>query len=230
MNTDNNIRYIVIDDHPDIRDGIQFYISNNAAFEWLQGFDNIRSALTEKVPGKVDVIILDLNLKNVDALRFVPELKRRFADCKIIAYTQYDGRHREVKAAGIDGYLDKSERHKLIEAMQTVMDGRSYFKDPPGLVLAVNQPGLFEDKMQGFAKLTQRQKQVAELVHHNFSNKSIGLILYTAESTVETHRKAIKQRLGVSSNQEFRTLLQNFFGIPENTCWPGGLPVLPGNS
>lgn len=226
MHTDTMIRYIIIDDHPDIRDGIQSFISKNSAFELLQAFEDVRTALTAPLNAAVDVIILDLNLRNVDAIKFVPDLKRRFPTARIIAYTQYDDRQRELRTAGVNGYLLKTERQNLIEAMQTVMAGQLYYKTIAPTP-ANDNGNVYADLLEKFRSLTPRQREVAELIHHHLTNREIGERLFTSEDTVKSHRKAINQKLAPKSREDFYSMLRTYFELLGNTNWPGGLPEPP---
>lgn len=211
--TTEPIRYIIIDDHPAIRDGVQFYISRHPGFELLCAFEDIRSALTEPVAAKVDIIVLDLNLKHTDALAHVPELKRRFPHAGIIAYTQYAGRQKELQQAGIRGYLLKTERDELIIAMKEVAEGRTYFKETftPEVAPAVGN-AVYADKLERFQQLTSRQRQVAALLYRHLSNKEIAAQLFTSEDTVKSHRKAIMQKLAPQSKEDFYNMLRRYFG------------------
>lgn len=224
MNT-KPIHYVIIDDHPDIRDGVKYFIDRHSNFQLAGEFDNIRTALNEKPPVLPNVLILDLNLEGTDALKYVPQLKQRFPGCGIIAYTQYPCTRKELETAGVQGYLDKRDRNQLIDAIQAVAAGGSYFKT--GKSAAPAEDNVYADVYEKFKKLTRRQLEVAELIHHHITNRSIGRRLFISQVTVETHRKTIKKILNASSREDFHNMLRIYFDIPENTCWPNGLPEEP---
>lgn len=220
MSTDC-ISYIIIDDHPFIRDGVNSFIQKNSGYTLIAEFDNIRAALNEPLPAIPDVLLLDLNLNGVDALKMVPQLRRRFPASRMIAFTQYDCTPKELEAAGMHGYVQKTERGDLIEAIATVVSGSFYFKTTTPVSL---ENSLLPDTYEILKRLTKRQLEVAELIHHHYTNKKMGQILFTSEATIETHRKAIKQKLGAKTKEEFYALLRAYFDIPENSNWPEGLP------
>ncbi len=214
------IHYVIIDDHPDIRDGVKYYIGKHAGFQLSGEFDNIRSALNERLNTSPKVMILDLNLDGVDALKYVPQLQQRFPGCGIIAYTQHHCTQKELEFLGVRGYIDKKNRAELLEAMQVVANGGNYFTISKSV-----DNNIYADVYAQFKKLSRRQLEVAELIYHHLTNKEIGKRLYLSPATIETHRKTIKKMLQTESREAFYSMLRTYFDIPENTCWPDGLPA-----
>ena len=124
MNTDIQYKFIIIDDHPFIRDGIINFIKSHESFEFIGEFGDTRSVLNSTLPNRPDLVILDLNLPGIDGEKSCPLLKQRFPECKIVAFTQYEGREKELVRLGFDGYIVKSEKDSFIEALLTVLKGR----------------------------------------------------------------------------------------------------------
>lgn len=210
MIIDRKYKFIIIDDHPFIRDGIRNYISAHDSFEFIGEFSETRSVINSTFPGKPDIIILDLNLPGIDGEKSCELLKRKFPDCKVVAFTQYTGRGKELNKLGFDGYLQKSETDSLIEALLSVMKGEKYFKNDDK---ASAHEAVTSDKEDAFLKikqLTPRELEVAKYIVQDFSNRGIGERIFISESTVETHRKHIKEKLKIKNKHELYTVLRSY--------------------
>lgn len=209
MISDKKYKFIIIDDHPLIRDGIIHFIKAHENFEFAGEFSDVREVLNSSPATIPDVIILDLNLGGVDGSKYCPMLKQRFSQCKIVAFTHYEGREKELQDLGFDGYLVKSEKESLIEALLTVLQGNKYFK----VIDAAAKYSSEHQEMDSFLKmkqLTAREIEIAKYIIQGYSNKEIGQKIYISESTVETHRKHIKEKLKPKNNQEFYSMLRNY--------------------
>lgn len=210
MTTDRKYKFIVIDDHPFIRDGVINFIKADGRFEFIGEFGDTRSLINAIFDGWPDVIILDLNLPGIDGEKSCPLLKQKFPGCKIVAFTHYEGRGKELEKIGFDGYIVKSEKDSLIEVLLKVLEGEKYFKSSDN-----NSSRDLEkfDRLDSFLKvkkLTVREIEVAGYLVQDFSNREISEKMIISESTVETHRKHIKEKLGVKSKREFNAVLKNY--------------------
>jgi len=210
MSIKEKYKFIVIDDHPLIRDGIVNFIGANENFEFIGEFSDTRSVLNSFFPGRPDVIILDLNLPGIDGEKSCPLLKQKFPKCKIVAFTHYEGRGKELRESGFDGYVVKSERDLLIEALLTVLDGREYFKNNNAIADIIPTALNKIDSYLKIKSLTPREIEVAKYIIQDFSNREIGEKISIAESTVETHRKHIKEKLGAKNKRDLYAVLRNY--------------------
>lgn len=210
MSINRKYRFIIIDDHPFIRDGIINFIKAHESFEFIGEFSDTRSVLNSPLPGRPDLIILHLNLPGIDGEKSCPLLKQRFPECRIVAFTQYEGREKELIRLGFDGYIVKSEKDSLIEALLTVLQGNKYFK---GSYKTLSQDSDEPGKMDAFLKikqLTPREIEVAKYIMQDFSNREIGEKMFISETTVETHRKHIKEKLKAKNKRELYAMLRTY--------------------
>ncbi len=210
MTTEKKYQFIIIDDHPFIRDGIINFISADSRFEAIGEFADTRSVLNSTFNGRPDVIILDLNLPGIDGERSYPLLKNKFPDCKIVAFTQYEGRDKELSRLGFDGYIVKSEKDSLLDALISVLNGFKYFNSNDKINSGIP---VLSDKMDNFLKvklLTKREIEIAKYIIQDFSNKEIGEKIFISESTVETHRKHIKEKLKAKNKRELTAILKGY--------------------
>ena len=208
MTTEPPYKFIVIDDHPLIRDGIKSYVIAHKGFEFIGEFHDTRSLLNADFRDNPDVIILDLSLPGIDGEKSLPLLKRKYPDCKVVAFTQHEAREKELKKIGFDGYVTKNERDQLVVALHTVLQGKPYFKTGVATVQVPAEPEKMDVYLK-FKQLTPRETEVARYMKEDFSNREIAEKIFISESTVETHRKHVKEKLGVKSRRELAAILRN---------------------
>lgn len=209
MITNRKYKFIIIDDHPFIRDGIRNYVNAHESFEFIGEFSETRSVINSSFAGKPDIIILDLNLPGIDGEKSCELLKKKFSSCKVVAFTQYKGREKELNKLGFDGYLVKSETDSLIEALLSVMKGEKYFKHHDKASVDGDAASDKDDFLK-IKQLTPRELEVAKYIVQDFSNREIGERIFISESTVETHRKHIKEKLKVKNKHELYTVLRSY--------------------
>ncbi|SFP82885.1 LuxR C-terminal-related transcriptional regulator [Parafilimonas terrae] len=208
MTTEEKYKFIVIDDHPFTRDGIIGYVTAHEEFEFIGEFGDTRSVINSTFAGRPDIIILDLNLPGIDGAKSCGLLKQKFQKCKVVAFTQYEGMEKELEKLGFDGYIIKSEKDSLVPVLLAVLNGEKYFKTSAKKNVHTSEKLNKLDDYLKFKELTSREIEVAELLAEGFSNRETGEKLTISESTVETHRKHILEKLGVKSKSELFALLK----------------------
>jgi DNA-binding NarL/FixJ family response regulator len=208
-----NYRYIIIDDHPTIIEGVKYILSAEDDFRFVAAFTSTRAALNTNFTESPDVIILDLNMPDLDGEKSYPLLKSKFPSCKILAFTQFSTRSRELRKLGFDGYVTKTDGSDiLIHALRSVLNGSNYFSESnKGYVSSREET----DPFLTIKLLTRRELEISFLVVEGYTNKEIGMRIHIAESTVETYRKRIKAKLKVKSSGEMYLLLKDYWNGKE---------------
>lgn len=197
------IRVLIADDHPIVRSGIERELARQQDFEVigeaLNGDDALRLA-RELEP---DVLMLDINMPGLKAIKVLQAVKQELEGCRVLVLTAYGdpGTVLGMFKAGADGYLLKDEDPFLIsEAVRSLAKGEVWFSPmlPPDVVALVqtNQAVTLGDA------LTPREQEVLERLVAGSANKEIALSLQTTERTVEFHVSNILHKLGVSSRLE----------------------------
>ena len=121
--------------------------------------------------------------------------KEKYPTMKILALSMFhhpEMIHRAMKI-GVDGYAVKdSGKDELIKALAAIADGQKHFS-------ATAAQSIAQSQFEGKTPLTEREIEIIRLIAKEKSNKDIADELFISVRTVETHRKNIKSKLGISS-------------------------------
>jgi DNA-binding NarL/FixJ family response regulator len=106
--------------------------------------------------------------------------------------------------AGVKGYILKNAiETDLTRAVRAVANGEQYLSpELSGVLIRAIQTGSFESSNDPYDKLTQREKQILQLIAHGKSNKEIAVLLDLSVNTVAVHRANLMSTLGVHKTAE----------------------------
>jgi len=193
MTRQTPISVLLVDDHPLVTEGIG---------ACLETWDNITIAATaangrEGIEAacriKPDIILMDINLPDMTGLAATRHIRIRQPHSKIIILSMHDNREYVISAIeeGACGYLLKDvSSSEVATAIQTVHRGGNYFSTDVAKALATPKQ---------HSILTIREADVLAILAKGSTNKMIGRELGISERTVETHRKNIKRKLGITT-------------------------------
>jgi two-component system NarL family response regulator len=188
------VRVLIADDHPMVAEGIQSI---------LETYDDIRVVGTagdgydviEKAKAlHPDVILMDLNMPRLNGLGATEILLERDPATRILILSMHDSPEYISSALthGAMGYVLKDvPTDEIKQAIDTVMRGERY--------LCTGARGSLEPKGAAREALTGREQTILLQLAQGRSNKEVAIALDISVRTVETHRKNIKRKLGISS-------------------------------
>lgn len=203
----SKIRLMLLDDHPAIRHGLEMAINLEDDMTVAAQASNAESALALLAKGGIDVVLVDISLQGgADGFDFIKAVCERYSCVKTLTLSMYDEALYAEKAilAGAMGYLTKKEPvEEIINAVREVVKGNLYL---PGdlsekLILKLMKKGNDDDK--NFHKgLSPREREVLQFIGAGYTPREIALQLKLSVNTVETHRKNIKEKLGLGTSRE----------------------------
>jgi DNA-binding NarL/FixJ family response regulator len=189
------IRVLIVDDHPMVAQGISAILETYEDIEVVGSLSNGREAIDRVAEFDPDVLLLDLNMPQVNGLAATEIILEKRPDTRILILSMHDSPEYISTALnhGAMGYLLKdvpTEEIKL--AIDRVMQGAQYLCG--GAASALRPSG-------GNAResLTSREQTILLELAQGKSNKDVAVALDISVRTVETHRKNIKRKLGISS-------------------------------
>jgi DNA-binding NarL/FixJ family response regulator len=211
------IRVVVVDDHAVVREGLTSLLATAEDLECVGAAADGNAGLDLAERLTPDVMVLDLSMPGQDGVSVIRALRSRPTPVRILVITSFGEADLVLEAleAGADGYLLKQrEGEAILDAVRVVATGGAPL-DPlvtPSLI------GELRDRGAGDL-LTDREKEVLELVRQGQPNKSIARRLQISEGTVKTHVTHILQRIGASDRTQAAVWAQRHLRPPHV---PGG--------
>jgi two-component system nitrate/nitrite response regulator NarL len=189
------IRVLIVDDHPMVAQGIQSVLESFDELKIVGVLNNGRAVVDQLEELNPDVILMDLNMPEMGGLTATEMVIERRPGTRVLVLTMHDSPEyiSSALAHGAMGYVLKdvpTEEIKL--AIDAVMRGEKY--------LCTGAAGSLEPKANDAREaLTSREQTVLLQLAQGDSNKDVAKELEISVRTVETHRKNIKRKLGISS-------------------------------
>ncbi|WP_249871326.1 response regulator [Oceanobacillus saliphilus] len=216
MNTEKEIRIVLIDDHKLFREGVKRILEFEPSFNVVAEGDDGSVASKLVKENNPDVVLMDINMPEINGVQATSDLVRYFPNSKVIILSIHDDESYVTHAlkTGAQGYLLKEmDSDSLIEAIKVVSEGGSYLhpKVTHNLVkeyrrLARENSSSISDKGIEYRKplhlLTKRECQVLQLLADGKSNRAVAETLYISEKTVKNHVSNILQKMNVNDRTQ----------------------------
>ncbi|WP_291783647.1 response regulator transcription factor [Cecembia sp.] len=197
------IHIALADDHKMFAKGIESLLAEEDDFVIKGVFNNGVELLNFLQNKAVDVVLTDMNMPIMDGMGVVAAVKKNLPDTKVIVLSMYDDKeiYEKCLKLGADAYVLKgSDPDELIYTIREVHEG-SYIQGYQKLLFQQDD-GKYPDHFKERFKLSRRELEILRLIKDGNLNKEIAEMLSLSQHTVESHRKKIHQKLGVSSAVE----------------------------
>ena len=189
---------ILADDHSVVRQGIRILLEREnfeIVGEAINGVEAVR--LAEK--HQPDIAVVDLSMPVMNGITAIGQIRELSPRTKCVLLTMYTEEHHVLQAlrAGVKACVTKTQAvEHLISAIREVCAGGVYLS--PSVSGAVVQAYLAKSDTP-YDPLTDRERQVLQLVAEGNTTKEIALILGVAAKTAETHRVKVMEKLDIHS-------------------------------
>lgn len=207
----NRTRVLLADDHRIVAEGLKRVLE--AEFELVGVVEDGLALLSAAEELKPDVIISDITMPELNGVEALEELKKVNPDIKLIFLTMHHNTAYAKRAldAGALGYVLKhSASEELIMAVRAASMGQSFVSPAIAGDLMKSMRETDEADADPVRKLTLRQREILRLLVDGHSAKVIASRLEISARTVEFHKYAMMESLGISSSAELiRFALQN---------------------
>ena len=191
---------LIVEDHELTRFGLKTTFEGVDYIENIYEADSAENAIQLFNDNKIDLIIMDLGLPNMNGIEATKQIRSSNKDVKIIILTDEKEVLNSLKA-GANAYCSKEINPKrLVEVVRSVADGAAWF-DPSiahiVLKATTNSPSFDNDNNRKDYDLTSREAQILKLMTEGYSNMEIAQILVISINTTKAHVANILQKLEV---------------------------------
>ena len=197
------VRIILIDDHRIMRDGIRSLIAKQPDFEIVAEAGDGRTAVRLTKELSPDAVVMDVNMPELNGIEATRQIIAENPKVKIIALSMYSDKQFVIGMlkAGASGYLLKDCAFgELVDAIHAVIKGQIHLSEG---VATFMLKGYLHKYSKGdssfFSILTNREREVLQLIAEGKTTKSIASILNVSTKTAETHRQQIMNKLDIHS-------------------------------
>ena len=201
-----NTRLLLTDDHKMMRDGLRLVIGKQRNMEVIGESEDGQETVRMAKKLYPDVIVMDVAMPNLNGIEATRQITAARKNTKVIALSAHSDRRfiTEMLKAGASGYLLKhSASEELIEAIRVVIRGRTYLSpEISGTVVDEYRRTVPEDDGSAFSKLTEREREVLQLLTEGKTRKEIAGSLYLSVKTIGTHIEHIMEKLNIHSIPE----------------------------
>ncbi len=199
-------KILLVDDHKILRDGICSIVKGYPDMEVIGEAADGKAALRLVEELSPDVVIMDISMPDLNGIDATRRIIADHPKIKVIALSMHHDKQfvSEIFKAGASGYLLKDCAFDELEhAVRIVMDGKTYMNPQiASLVIEslVNQPQATSPK--SFSLLTDREREVLQLIAEGQSTKEIASKLSVSAKTIESHRRQVMGKLNIRNVAE----------------------------
>ena len=195
------IRILLADDHQIMREGLKALLEKHSSMEVIAEAENGIQTLEIARREKPDVIIMDIAMPDINGIEATRQLKSEMKDIKIVALSMHSDRRfvTEILKAGASAYvLKQSAFEDLEKAIKTVMVNRTFLSaDILETVVGDYVSQLTKSEYEAYRQLSNRERQVLQLIAEGNSTKEIAYKLHVSVKTIESHRQNIMTKLSI---------------------------------
>ncbi len=201
------LRIFLGDDHTLVRQGIRRILEGRPDWTVVAEAGDGREAVRQTIELEPDVAVLDIGMPLLNGIEATRQIKRKAPGVKVLILSMHSDEAYVTKAlkAGAAGYLLKdSADTDLIRAVGDVAAGRSFLSPVVARVMLDDYVRHLAEKgiVDRYEALSEREREIFQLVAEGHSNKEIADILSISPATVETHRAHILQKLDLHNTAE----------------------------
>ncbi len=203
----SRIRILIAEDHRIVRDGLRMLLQGEPDFEVVAEAETGREAVARTKEHRPDLAILDISMPDLSGLEATKLIKTESPETQVLILTMHESDEYFFRAlqAGASGYvLKKAATQDLIAAAHAVARGEAFLYPSVAKKLIGDYVQRFESGAEetGYSSLSERERGVLLLLAEGLSNQEIADRLSITQSTLQTHRAHILDKLGLRTTAD----------------------------
>lgn len=195
------IKVVIADDIFILRSGLKAILEQDDEIEVCAMAENGKQAYELAFKHSADVVLMDMRMPEFDGAYGIKLIKEKLKDIKVLVLTTFDDDETISKAmsGGADGYILKEmENEKIIQAVKSIFNGVNVF----GGNVYKNIQNKFNASTSRDFNLTDREKDIIDLVAKGYDNKEIAAILFLAEGTIRNNISKMLEKLNLKDRTQ----------------------------
>jgi DNA-binding NarL/FixJ family response regulator len=192
-------KVLLADDHAILREGIRMVLDAQPGITVVGEAEDGRQALEMVESLQPDVVVMDIAMPNMNGAEATRQIRRRFPRTRVVILTMHENQQylmQIVNAGATACVLKRSAGTELVTAVKAAARGESYFSPTmASMMLDVYRKRLVEEGSDELALLTEREREVLQLVAEGKTSQEIADQLFVSIKTVQTHRMHIMEKL-----------------------------------
>jgi DNA-binding NarL/FixJ family response regulator len=199
----NRPRLLIADDHTIVLEGLRKLLE--ADFEVVGMVEDGRAMVNGAQQLAPDVVLLDISMPLLNGIEAAKQIRKLLPKVKVVFLTMHSDAEyvREAFRAGASAYLLKrSAATELVSGINEVLRGRTYISSAIAQELGDSLPGMAMRAKASSGVLTDRQREVLQLLAEGSSTKEIAAMLNITVKTVEFHKATIRAKLHLHGTAE----------------------------
>lgn len=198
-----SLRIVLADDHKIMREGLRTLLEKQDDFEIIAEAGDGRTTVKLVDQHNPDLVVMDTVMPDLNGIEATRQIIAKNPKIKIIALSMHSDKQfvMQMLKAGASGYILKDCAFKeLVYAIQSVVNGYIYLS--PRINTMLLKERVFElaaANSSAFASLSNREREVLQMIAEGKSTKEIATALFVSVKTIETHRQQIMNKLNIHS-------------------------------
>jgi DNA-binding NarL/FixJ family response regulator len=202
-----NIRVLLADDHGVVRKGLRFLLERQPDMEIVGEAADGREAVRLAEATNPDIVIMDIAMPLLNGIEATAQMVKRNPAIAVIILSVHSDEDYLLSSlnAGAKGYLLKdSAEVDLVRAIQAVRKGTPFFSPEIAKTMLEDYMRFLQQRnlQDSYDLLTEREKEVLQLLAEGKSNKEVAFILDVSVYTVDSHRTHLMQKLNLHNTAE----------------------------
>ena len=198
------VSIMLADDHTIVRQGLARLLEEQPNLKVIGEATNGRDAVEKAKQLKPDILIMDIAMPRLNGIEAAKRIRKHLPETKILILSMYSHEHYiyELIEAGISGYLLKDASGRdIIKAIHAAMNNETFLSPSISKVLVdtYRSPRKSSPRTERYKQLSNREREVFQLIAEGHSTRVIADMLYVSMSTVKSHRAKIMEKLDIDS-------------------------------